>query len=342
MESLGDVLWTYRAKSTLAAAPLTWDGTAYLREGQQLVAIDLDSGKRVASQDIGATTSAALGEGAVFVREGAKLVQWRRHNATFRRRWSLDLTADASAPCIHDGEVYVTSGGKLLRLRIGQQKPAWEQGAGCFGDPALFGEEVYCLERSGEKIALVARARLDGSERARVDWDGGKKEGGAGEGSVALNRDQVAVRVGDKWILVERKLTDVQLTLKNPWPIPLTSEPLLYSSAAIGFGGKKDSLMLFRFTPKQNVSRPLITPATRPDLMNGAADPISMQDVLCTGLWMANLNANLIRWHLHERPDRKLMTSGVAFRAVPAGDERLLIVDQDKKQVICVAPEVIG
>jgi len=64
--------------------------------------------------------------------------------------------------------------------------------------------------------------------------------------------------------------------------------------------------------------------------------------VMCTGLWMANLNANVIRWHLHERLDRKLLPAGVAYRPVPATDERLMLVAKDKKSVICVAPEVIG
>jgi len=342
METLGNVLWTYRAQGTIAAAPLTWDGVAYLREGQRLIALDLETGKRRASQDIGNVTSAALGDGAVFVRQGANLIQWRRHKKTFRKRWSVALTDGASAPCIYAGELYVTSGGKLVRLRAGQKKPAWEQGTGAFGSPALHGEEVYSLERSGTKVALVARARLDGSEVARIEWEGGATTGGTGDGSVAVNRDQAAVNVGDKWFLIHRKHAGGKLTLKDPWPVPLKDEPLLYTSAVIGYGGKKNSLMLFRYTGKKNLSRPLVTPAARPDLLKGAALPISMQNVMCTGLWMANLNANLIRWHLHERPERKLMTNGVAFRPVPATDERLLLVDQDKKQLVCVAPEVIG
>jgi len=348
MESLGDVVWTYRAQATIAAAPLTWDGMAFLREGGQLVAIDLDSGKRRATQKIGAVTAAALGEGAVFVRQGPNLVQWRRHNATFRQRWSIELTPTASAPCIHEGEIYVTSGGKLVRLRIGQKKPAWSQGTNCFGTPALLGEEIYSLERAADdKVALVARARLDGSERARIEWakdsgDGDSKDGGAGEGSVAVNRDQAAVRIGEKWTLIQRKFSKGKVTLRTVWPVPLKEAPLLYTSAAIGYGGNKNSLMLYRYTTKKNLSRPLVTPAARPDLLTGAANPISMQDVMCTGLWMANLNANLIRWHLHERPQRKLLADGVAYRAVPATDERILLISKDKKRMICVAPEVIG
>lgn len=337
MESLGNVQWTYRARGTIASAPLTWDGIAYLREGDQLVAVDLETGKRRAQQKIGLVSSAAIGEGAVFVREGANLVQWRRHNAGFRRRWSVELTAGASAPCIHETELYLTSGGKLLRLRIGQKNPAWSQGTDSFGTPALYGEEIYSIEKSGDKVALVARSRLDGSERARIDW-----VGGAGEGSVAVNRDQAAVRIGDKWTLVQRKVADGKLTLKTVWDVPLKAEPLLYTSAAIGYGGPKNSLMLFRYTAKRNLSRPLVTPGARKDLLEGAANPISMQDVFCTGLWMANLNANLIRWHLHERPERKLLPKGPAFRAVPAGDKELLLVSKDRKSMICVGPEVIG
>jgi len=338
LESLGEVIWTFRAKGTIDATPLTWDGLGYLRVGDELIAIDLETGKRRASQKIGAMRAAALGDGAVFIRQGAALQQWRRHNTSFRRRWTIDLSAAASAPCIYEGEVYVTSEGKLLRLRVGQSEPAWSQGSTCFGTPALMGDEVYALEKAGGKtIALVARARLDGSERARIEWDGG-----AGEGHVALNRDQVAVRIGGRWTLVRRKFKDGSITLDSPWNVPLKQTPLLYTSAAIGIGGEHGALMLFRHTKKGKHMRPLVTPGTRKDLFKGIGEPISMQDVMCTGLWMENLNANVIRWHLHERPKRKLLPAGVAYRPVPATDERLMLVAKDKKSVICVAPEVIG
>ncbi|MHC4954246.1 MAG: outer membrane protein assembly factor BamB family protein [Planctomycetota bacterium] len=338
VSSLGATAWTYKAKAPIAATPLTWDGTGFLLEGETVVAIDLESGKRLASQRVGTAGSLTLGDGAVFVREADQIVQWRRHQSGFRRRWSKKVGADASAPCVHEGEIYLTSEGKLLRLRVGQDKPAWSQGTKCFGAPALYGEEIYALELvDGNKAALVARARLDGSERARVVLGEGAKDG-----IVALNFAQACVRLGDRWVMVRRTAKDGALKLEKPWKVRLTEAPLVYRRAVIGVGGKAGALMLYRYTDKKDIQRPMISPKNRADLLKGAGWPISMQTVFCNGLWAADINANRIRWHLHERPDRPLLKDGVAFRPVPATDERLLIVSHDRKSVICIAPEVIG
>ena len=338
VESLGEVLWTFKPSAPIAHTPLTWDGTGFLRIGTDLVAIDLDTGKRVAAQAVGAVDAMALGEGAAILLQNGEFQQWRRDKSAFRKRWSFAAGADASAPCIEGNEIYATAGGKLLRLRAGSDKPVWAQGAKCFGSPALLGEEVYALETGASgNAALVARARLDGAERARVDL--GK---GGQAGSVALNRGHVCVRIDDRWVLIRRRLKDGTVELDKPWSIQLDAEPLIYSRAVIGVGGPAGALMLYRHGAKGNIQNPLIKPKERPELFKGAGMPMSMQDVFSCSLWTAEIDSNRIRWHLHERPDRAILDAGVSQRPVPADDERLLIVSADGKRIICIKPEVIG
>jgi len=338
IESLGDVVWTYKSKAPISVTPLTWDGTGYLRAGGDLIAIDLETGKRVASQNVGATSAIALGEGAVFLVHGTQLKQWRRSSSAFRNRWTFDVGAGAGAPCIEGKEIYITGGGKLMRLRSGAEKPVWSKGAKCYGDPALMGEEIYALETDGDgKAALVCRARLDGSEKARVVLGASGKTG-----MVALNREQACVRIDKRWVMVRRAAKDGKITLDKPWSIDLTAEPLLYSRAVIGIGGKDGALMLYRITKKKNIRQPMVKAAERQDLLKGAGLPMSMQSVFSCGLWTGDINANRIRWHLHERPDRRLFDKGVGLRPVPADNERLLIVSADRKRIICIKPEVIG
>ena len=358
-ESLGAVLWRYKGRSPIDAVPLTWDGVAYLRHGDILVAIDTKTGKKLASQKVGVPTGVAIDGGAVYLRLGEKIVQWRRRNATFTRRWSAVVGADASAPCLYAGELYLTSGGSLVRLRPGTSSPAWKQGQGAFGAPALLGEHVYVLEQAGGKVSVVARSRLDGREVTRLAL------GVSGtEGLVAVNRNHVCVRVGKQWVIARRVLKKGELVLSRPWQVPYTEEPLVYSRSTIGFTDKARTFMLFRWLetsppkskgkPKEKAphanakkiivkdSRALVNADDRKDLLRGAGMPIALGDRFCTGLWCANLNSNRIAWHLHERPDRVLLEQGVSFRPVPADNERLLLVSRDRKELICVQPEVIG
>jgi len=367
LESLGATVWRYKADPPISAVPLTWDGVAYVRQGSRVVALDAENGRKLASQDVGDAGAAALDGGALYLRMGKRLVQWRRRGNGFVRRWSADVGESASAPCAYRGELYVTSRGKVVRLRPGRDTPAWQAGEGAYGAPALFGEEVYALEGG----AVVARARLDGKEVARLAL------GLSGsDGLVAVNAMHVCARVGDRWVIARREAEGGKIRLTRPWPVPYTGEPLVYQRSTIGFAEKertprkkKDeeadpkpvlqkSFMLFRWIEQQKKEgkgkdakvtkfigkedRNLVQPEARPDLLEGAAWPIAMGGWFCTGTWCANLNANRIAWHLRERADRKLLEGGVGLRPVPADDERLLLVSKDGRELVCLKPEVIG
>ena len=336
-ESLGDPRWTMKLHSELNFAPLTWDGIGYVLLGDVLVGVNLDTGKRIAGKKVGDVQAAALGNGAVFLRVGPKLVQWRRARTSFRRQWIVEVGADASAPCIHEGEIYLTAQGKTVRLRPGRDKPAWKEGDGAFGAPALYGEHVYSLEQSGEKAFLVARARLDGREAIRVGVGRGGKTG-----LVAVNRLNVCVRIGERWILLSRESKNGKLSIRGPWEVPYTQAPLVYSRSTIGFAQKMHTYVRFRKRKGKNEQRVMVNPKTREDLLLGTGAPIALGEHFCTGLWCANLNSNRIIWHLHERSSKPLLKQGVAFHPVPAGDDRLLLVARNKKSIVCIQPEVIG
>jgi hypothetical protein len=369
LESLGDVVWRYKADPPIGAVPLTWDGIAYLRQGDRLVALDTDSGKPVASQSIPGAADAALDGGAVYLRMGPRIVQWWRRGTGFTRRWSAEVGEKAGAPCLFEGELYLTSAGRLVRLRPGRETPAWKAGEGAYGAPALLGEEVYALEGG----SVVARSRLDGKEVARLDLGLS-----ATDGLVAVNGAHVCARVGTQWVIARRVVTDGKLELSRPWQVPYTQEPLVYQRSTIGWAEmertpgrahgdeeKKDALpvmnktfMLFRWIEMQRregkgpdakvteyigkEDRNLVQPKSRPDLLEGTALPISLDGWFCTGMWCADLNANRINWHLRERADRPLLPSGVGLRPVPAEDGRLMLASRDGKELICMQPEVIG
>ncbi|MHC4448794.1 MAG: outer membrane protein assembly factor BamB family protein [Planctomycetota bacterium] len=345
-QSLGPAAWTYKANPPISAVPLTWDGVAYLQQNDQLVAIDTQSGKRLASHKVGVAAGAAVEDGAVYLRLGARIVQWRRRGAAFSRRWSAEVGADASAPCLYDGELYLTTAGKLVRFRPGSDKPVWSVGTQAHGAPALYGEQIYALEGK----AVVARSRLDGKEVARIDLGLSGKNG-----LVAVNVSHVVARIGTQWIIARRVMKDGKLELSRPWKVPYAAEPLVYRNSTIGRTSKENNFTLFgwkertrkqkdgpdkKFIAKDN--RELIKAKQRVDLIDGAGLPISLNDWFCTGLWCANLNANRIVWHLQERPDRVLLKEGVAFRPVPADDESLMVISKDAKKIICLRPEVIG
>lgn len=341
-DSLGKPAWTLKAPSELKSAPLTWDGIGYLMFGDVLVAIDLDNGRRVASHKVsggGASTlqRAALGNGSVFLRVDSRLQQFRRSEKTFKSQWSVNVGARASAPCVYQGEVYLTANGKTVRYRPGRKQPAWEEGEGAFGTPALFGEHVYSLEASGDKASVVARARLDGREALRVEIGEAAKDG-----LVAVGALHVCVRVGKRWVLLKRVSKDGKLSVSRPWDVPYTEGPLLYSRSVIGFAKTKGTYMLYRYLKDKKNEFPLVNANTRADLILGAGSPIALGEQFCTGLWCAKINSNRITWHLHERSRRPLLKQGIAFHPVPAGDTKLLLVARDKKSIVCIQPEVIG
>jgi len=229
-ESLGEPAWTYKAKAPVRHVPLTWDGIVYVREGERLVALDAESGRILASTDLPGAGAAAVDADAYYVRMGPRLVQWRRRDKGFTRRWSAVVGDDASAPCVHDGELYLTAGGQLVRLRPGLEKPAWKAGTDAYGAPALYGEEVYALEGG----AVVARARLDGREVARLDLGAAGKQG-----FVAVNRNHVCARVDDRWVIARREAADGKVTISRAWTVPYREEPLLYPASTIGLAEKE-------------------------------------------------------------------------------------------------------
>ena len=104
-ESIGPIAWRFKAPKAIDAVPLTWDGIAYLRTGETLVALDVRTGKKLASQKVGVPKGMAVERGAVYLHLGERLVQWRRRNTVFTRRWSAVVGANAGADRSKSGSV---------------------------------------------------------------------------------------------------------------------------------------------------------------------------------------------------------------------------------------------
>ena len=75
--------------------------------------------------------------------------------------------------------------------------------------------------------------------------------------------------------------------------------------------------------------------------MVGAPSAISMGELFCFGTWAADINSNVVLWHVRDGTDRKAFAKGLRYNAVPAGHERLLFVPRDGKSVCAVGPEEI-
>jgi hypothetical protein len=338
-EDFGGIRWTYKARDTLLAPPLVWDDAVFVLDGDaksaQLVALDAEDGVVLAREKVqpGPAPGLAVYARSVFLREEGALVQYRLRRKKFERRWEFDVGADASAPRVLGGEIYVATSKGLLRLRAGLPVPVWTAEGPWMGTPAVFRGHVYGLKRSGSgAVAFVAVKREDGKAAATVEFEGG---GGA---RVAVAEEVAAARLlGRRWALLARKEEKDELTLTFKRREELTLDPLLGSSLFIALRAKPPLWHFLRLIEK-HPANPL--GRGREDLVDGAAACVSLGGpVICFGAWCADVNQNEIMWNLH---GTKEFPHGVRFNAVPADDRRILLVPKDGKRLHLIGPEEIG
>ncbi len=335
--SFGGLRWSYAAKAPLREVPLLWDGALFLLEGNDIVALDAANGRpRARAAGPPAPTGApALHDRSLFLLDGGKrLVEWHLRGRTLQQRWSCDVGDSAAGVRIHMGEIYVTTAGGLHRLRQGRAKPAWTAPGRYEGEPAVFGDHVYALRRpESGGLQLAVLERRDGTEAGVA---GLGDLGGAG-GAVAVSEGLAAAQVGDRWAFFAKAGPPPTLRLLRAES--LTTAPLLGPALGMAFASA-DAWVLIR-DGKQQVQTFLPAKA-RPDLATGIAAPVGMGEVVCFGTWAGEINANEVLWHLGERPAVKQFAKGVGFPPVPSGDERMIVVAEDRRSVHCIVPEEIG
>jgi len=336
-DSFGGLRWSYAARAPLRETPLLWDGALFLLEGKEIVALDAANGRLLArtAGPPAPTGAPAIHDRSVFLLDGGKrLVEWHLRARTLQQRWSCDVGEGAAGVRIHLGEIYVTTAGGLHRLRQGRNRPAWTAPGLYEGEPAVFGDHVYALRRSAAgELQLVILERRDAKEAGVADLG---DSGGTG-GAVAVSEGLAAAQVGDRWVFLAMAGPPPALRLLRAET--LKTAPLLGPALAMAFSSA-DAWVLIR-DGKQQVQT-FLPAKVRPDLATGIAAPVGMGEVVCFGTWAGDINANEVLWHLGERPAVKQLAKGVGFPPVPCGDERMIVVAEDRKSVHCMVPEEIG
>jgi hypothetical protein len=342
--SFGGILWSYRAKRQVLAAPLAWDGAVFVLDGTPqaatLVALDAEDGKPLARAEVAAPGEPrpAVHDRSLFVLErGSDLVQYRLEGRKLARTWTFAAGAGASAPRIHEGEIYLTGPQGLVRLREGRSRAVWTAVGGFIGEPAVFGGHVYALRREGASLVLAALARADGREVASATV--APTAPAKGGDRVAVSEEIVVARIGPaSRAIIARKETDGNPVLTLARTIEVLSEPVVGRAiVALAKPGGEAAWTVFQLEGRRQVF-PFVREKQRPDLVAGAAPPVLLQETFCFGKWAADVNANLVFWHLDEKRGVRDFANGVRH-AVPAGHERLLVVTHDGKALHLVGPE---
>jgi hypothetical protein len=345
--SFGGVLWKVKAKGAVLAPPVTWDGLAFALDGDKnramLLAIDTRNGKtlsRTAVNAPGAAPQPAVDDRSVLVvEEGRRLVEFRFQNGRLQRRWSFDAGAGAVAARVDEGEIYLPTSTGLHRLRVGSRRPVWTAEGKFAGEAAVYRDHVYAVIVSEGKLSLAAYTRADGKYVAGCVLG---PDGAGAAPRVAVGWKTIGVRLPAKgsWALVGLKIEAGNPALSFGRVVKLAGDPLAGETLlALDTSG---AWTILRTSGKMKARR-FVGRADRPDLVDGAAPPVSMAGhVLCFGTWAGNVNANRIHWHLKERADTKEFAGGLRFNVVPAGDAVLLAVPADGKSVCAFGEEKIG
>lgn len=345
-ESFGGIVWSYGAKKTILAPPLTWDGAAFVLDGGTLVALDVEQGRVLArtTVNVDQADKIAVYDRDFFCLEERRLVQYRLRGRKLTRGWTHEVGAGASAPAILAGEIYLTTKeGTLLRLRAGAREPAWKLDSEYVGDPAVYGDHVYALDRAGGKLRIVLHARGNGQVVTSVDLGGAANGPG---GRVVVTETMVGARIPgspDKWAIVESKPAQKgppKLTFRRYET--LHCQPSTGRSTFLALARKPPTWCFITLDPKRKII-PLVNLKRHPKLARSGVAPISLNwPTVCFGSWAGNMHSRRILWRLDERPEIKVLRDGVKFHAVPARHALLLVVANDGKSLHAIGPEEIG
>jgi hypothetical protein len=226
---------------------------------------------------------------------------------------------------IHENEIYIVSGGELLRTAPGFASPVWSRAGVVAGPPAIYGNSVVAVTDppSSRGLHLTSFDRGSGDEVDRVALG----FGGAGAG------DLVDITLGGEQILV-----------RTPWRIP-TADGGSVSDAFVTYSVANDRVAglacagYLNFRVKAAVYNGGLVTCERdyewlwwsgnrglviaqrshsPDLFKDLVPPTVLGNIVYFGTWAADIQTNEILWRL---PLEKVL-----FGVVPA-DRLLLVVD---------------
>jgi hypothetical protein len=347
-DSYGGTVWTFKARKAILAPPLTWDGAAFLLDGNTLVALDVENGRVLARTAIQTNQprKIAVYDRDFFCLEAKRLVQYRLRGRQLTRGWNTGVGAGASAPAIVAGEIYLTTKSGLLRWRAGAREPAWKVAGDYVGDPAVYGEDVYALERSGGKLRLVLHTRTDGQVVTSVGIGSAPDSRG---GRIVVTERILGAQIPgstSRWAIVACKRAQKgppELTFSRNET--LGCQPSTGRTAFLALAGSPPTWCYVTVSknPKRRIM-PIIRDRKRyAELINSGVAPISLNwPTICFGSWAGNIHSMRILWRLDERPKIKALEDGVRFHAVPARHELLLLVAKDGKTLHAIGPEKIG
>ncbi len=340
-EGLEAWLWHYTARSTIQTTPLVWDDLCFLLDGDTIVVLSVDDGSVIArakTKGVASGTEPALHARAIFVLEGQKLAQYQLRADKLERRWTIDVGAAPTSPAIARGEIYLTGGGALQRLRAAVPAPLWKVDGAWTGEVAVLGQHVYALRRQGRSVELVALKRTDGSVVTSIKV-------GSGTGlRVALSNKNVAVELErGRWSLLQREgKKDGAVTLKAGREVSLHTAPLVGGRAFLCRRvGKKEHFWSILRATSRGKRTDLVSAGERGDLFTGEPPPVGLSGGTITfGAWCYDLNINRILWNVRETqsiaakgPSPKAFAAGTKFGVAPADHRRVILVSLDGKLV---------
>jgi hypothetical protein len=344
-DSYGGTVWSYRARHTILAPPLTWDGVAFVLDGKSLVALDVESGRVLAraTVNLDAPEKIAVFDRDFFCLEAQRIVQYRLRGRKLTRGWTYEVGADASAPAIVAGEIYLTTKGGLVRLRAGARKAAWSVSGDYVGDPAVYGDHVYALRRARGRLDLVLHARTDGREVKLADV--GDAPAGRG-GRVAVTEAIIGAQIPGSpstWAIVRcSRGDDGPPDLVFSRNAELDCQPSSGRTAFLALTRQPRAWCYVTANPKRK-QFPIVSAKAHPQLVATGVSPISLNwPTICFGTWAGNIHSMRILWRLDERPEITALKEGVRFHAVPARHELLLLVAKDGRSLHAIGPEKIG
>jgi hypothetical protein len=346
-ESFGSIAWSYKAKDAILATPVVWDGAVFVVDGSDkkadLVALDAETGQVWARAPVkGAGQPAVFQRNAFLVEGGKTLVQFRLAGRTLTREWTFEAPG-LSAPRVIDGEIYATTPLGLLSLSPGSNAARWKAEGAFTGEPAVRDGHVYAMRRDESKLLLCAYARADGKEAASVVLSetapratGGRVAvGGAVIGALLPPEQERA------WAVVSRQVKDGTPELRHVRTQKFLTDPLAGQMILLGVAPEPRAWLIVYANDKQP-SHPLVSAKDRPELLESPGGCIWLGEACqCYGNWCGDLNSNIVYWHALERPDGAPLRKGLRFDPVPARDERVLLVPQDGKSILALAPEEV-
>jgi len=346
-DSFGGAVWSYKARKTILAPPLTWDGAAFVLDGRSLAALDVESGRVLARTSVNTDRPGkiAVHDRDFFCLEASRLVQYRLRGRQLTRGWNFEVGSDASAPAIVSGEIYLTTKGGLLRLRAGARKPAWRIAGDYIGAPAAYGDHVYALMRANGRLELTLHARTDGAVVKSVYLGGAPDARG---GRVAVSESILGAQLPGSqglWAIVACKRVEngpPDLTFRRNET--LGCQPSTGRTTFLSLAGKPLTWCYVTASKDgKRTLRPVVNAKRNPKLARTGVPPISLNwPTICFGTWAGNIHSMRILWRLDERPEIKALRDGVRFHAVPARHELLLLVAKDGRSLHAIGPEEIG